>query len=444
VAGPAEFILDKWPRLPAFRDLRNSSQFTDGSAHCLRIAVCNDSGEPKSVFLQGERAHFFVEFEVTRDIQVPSVGLLLLSDSGCVVHGKNTFLCPLSAPHSVRGGSVLRQYQCVTLQISLGKYDLSVGLGGTDSESYEGYSKGDLSYADFSKRVREHCRVVYAGSLEVGWAANGKLSHHGMADLPGCASLRVIENGCLPPTVEAQEDPMPPVFHVTHWKAGSQWIFGILGQCVPERIIEPQLGEAQVRHYAIQRGRVYPTVYLTNEELASVAPPDSKRFVVIRDLRDTLISAYFSFKHSHPVLEPGMAILRKKLAELDSETGLLHLMDDFLARCAKIQMSWIEAGEPVVRYEELLADDLSQFERILIGKCGLPIRPEQLQEAVLSNRFESYTKGRERGCEDVHAHERKGVAGDWRNHFTNRIKEAFKTRYGGLLVATGYEKDLNW
>jgi len=63
---------------------------------------------------------------------------------------------------------------------------------------------------------------------------------------------------------------------------------------------------------------------------------------------------------------------------------------------------------------------------------------------VLANRFEAQTGGRPRGVEDVTAHQRKGVAGDWRNHFTDRIKRAFKARYGGLLVATGYEKDLDW
>jgi len=39
---------------------------------------------------------------------------------------------------------------------------------------------------------------------------------------------------------------------------------------------------------------------------------------------------------------------------------------------------------------------------------------------------------------------RKGIAGDWRNYLRGSLKEAFKERYGDLLVTTGYEKDLNW
>ena len=42
------------------------------------------------------------------------------------------------------------------------------------------------------------------------------------------------------------------------------------------------------------------------------------------------------------------------------------------------------------------------------------------------------------------AHQRKAVAGDWRNHFTPAVKEAFKERAGHILVAAGYESDLDW
>ena len=69
---------------------------------------------------------------------------------------------------------------------------------------------------------------------------------------------------------------------------------------------------------------------------------------------------------------------------------------------------------------------------------------EQVRDAVIACRFESLTGGRSRGQEDVESHERKGVAGDWRNHFTGRITSAFERRFGELLIATRYEKDLHW
>ena len=39
---------------------------------------------------------------------------------------------------------------------------------------------------------------------------------------------------------------------------------------------------------------------------------------------------------------------------------------------------------------------------------------------------------------------RKGAIGDWRNHFTDEHKAAFKDIAGDLLVELGYESDLDW
>ena len=62
---------------------------------------------------------------------------------------------------------------------------------------------------------------------------------------------------------------------------------------------------------------------------------------------------------------------------------------------------------------------------------------------VTFNSFEKAT-GRTPGTEDVNAHLRKGIAGDWQNHFTDRLKTEFKRRYSETLIRTGYEKDSNW
>lgn len=84
------------------------------------------------------------------------------------------------------------------------------------------------------------------------------------------------------------------------------------------------------------------------------------------------------------------------------------------------------------------------MEKLLLDECQLPVSHERFREAVLANRFEQLSSGRMRGQKDESAHERKGIAGDWHNYFSERVKQAFKARYSGLLVATGYETDLNW
>ncbi|MEK7408684.1 MAG: Wzt carbohydrate-binding domain-containing protein, partial [Acidobacteriota bacterium] len=437
-----------WPPENIRIDLSGRRQLTDGRARCRWLAVCNDLGESTRSFRQGERAHFFYEFEMLEGVEAPVAGVEFLTETGILVHGKDTIRCAGSVPEVVRRGARLRFHQWVELQVAPGRYEFNLGLVGTDPDCCRGYVAGGLSHEEYSGKVRSHCRVPQAGRLEVGFGEGGKLSHHGLVNLPGGISvhLQEPESGMAAGAAETEEAPgCPTVFHITHWKAGSQWIGKILRECLPERIIEPQLGETQVRHYAIQRGCVYPAVYLTKPEFDELPlPPNSRWFVVIRDLRDTLVSAYFSFKVSHPLLEDNLAALRLKLQELDQEAGLLHLMDHFLPSCASIQLSWLEAGEPLLKYEDLLVNDVDLLEQTLIDRCRLAVGRERLREAVLASRFEAMTGGRARGREDVTAHERKGVAGDWRNHFTGKLKDAFKARYGGLLVATGYEHDLAW
>ena len=97
----------------------------------------------------------------------------------------------------------------------------------------------------------------------------------------------------------------------------------------------------------------------------------------------------------------------------------------------------------MVRYEDLLERDEEVLTRLLLDECGLPIERAHLQAAIHACRFERLT-GRARGDEDISSHERKGIAGDWRNYFADRVKSVFKERFGPLLLATGYESDADW
>jgi lipopolysaccharide transport system ATP-binding protein len=233
------------------------------------------------------------------------------------------------------------------------------------------------------------------------------------------------------------------IFHITHQKAGSQWLHKILVTCAPEHIVRPEVGNMQLQNQPIQAGKIYPTLYVTREEFENInLPRHFYRFVVIRDLRDTMISAYFSMKVSHPV-GGNISEVRSILQSLNQEDGLMWIMEQWLPRCARIQSSWLAINEPLIRYKDLLQNDLELLEDILLKRGKLCVSREKFEAAVLANRFEQVT-GRQRGQEDITVHERKGIAGDWRNYFTEALKRSFKERYGDLLVATGYEKNQNW
>jgi hypothetical protein len=236
----------------------------------------------------------------------------------------------------------------------------------------------------------------------------------------------------------------PSLIHVTHWKAGSQWIHKILRICFPEKIIQPTLGNVQFVHQQIEIDRVYPTVYVTREEFnTAILPENCYCFIVIRDLRDTLVSGYYSIKFSHPPMGQ-IAEWRKILNEINMEQGLIYLMKHWLPDSAAIQHSWLNTTKDFLKYEDLLEQDVEMFSKIIIKQAKMDVSPSRLEEAIISARFENVTGGRQLGQENIAVHERKGMPGDWKNKFSEKVKNEFKVEYGDLLIKAGYAKDKSW
>jgi hypothetical protein len=237
---------------------------------------------------------------------------------------------------------------------------------------------------------------------------------------------------------------LPTIFHVTQYKAGSQWIHNLLLKCAPERVVTPKLLAKHFTHDAIIRGAIYPTVYVTKSVFdRTKKPEDYRRFVIFRDLRDTAVSAYFSLQVSHPKVG-SVEKIRRKLSSRTLEDGMLWILRNWLPINAKIGSSWLRNGEPWIKYEDLLENDLQILEQAVRQKCLPDLDEKSFAEAVCSCRFENLSEGRKRGEENIAAHTRKGIAGDWRNYFTPKIKKEFKRSYGDLLILSGYETSDDW
>lgn len=436
-----------WPKPEAFLDISRLAQVTDSRVRCTGIAICDSEGNPSQVFHQGDEAHFFLEFELLDHLEVPCGGLEFHDAHGTVIHGKNSFQYGTRLPRSVAPGHRLRFHQIIRLDVGPNHYWFTAGCASTDQDSYRHYVAGTIGHEQF--HTIEHCRVADAASFVVKLHEQGRLPYHGIANLAGESHLEIIPAKSRSPTPSKRssgvEDGPATVVHVTHWKAGSQWIHKILIGCAPDRIVAPKPNHSHFLASPITPGKVYPAVYVTKTQFDRThCPPDTRRFVLIRDLRDTLVSGYFSMKMSHPIIGNDISSLRTRLQQLGQEEGLLYMLKNWLPPCAGIQASWIEAKEPLIRYEDLLEQDVEILESVLLDRCGLSIAREHFRNIVMANRFKNLTGGRERGDEERSAHERKGIAGDWRNYFTASLTAAFKIQYGGLLVAAGYERDLNW
>lgn len=146
---------------------------------------------------------------------------------------------------------------------------------------------------------------------------------------------------------------------------------------------------------------------------------------VTRDPKDLIVSAYFSHLHSHSTSDwEELVGHREKLKEMSEEDGLIATID-FLDFVWDSYRTW----EPVkavmeVAFEEMIEQPVEVWSKI-VDWYGWELNDQEVSSIVNSFSFKTIT-GRERGTEVVDHHMRKGVPGDWKNHFTPRVEQHFK------------------
>lgn len=233
------------------------------------------------------------------------------------------------------------------------------------------------------------------------------------------------------------------MIHITHGKAGSTWIDRLLRELFGKRV-SSRMYQLPDR-FAFDKFQIYSAIFITRDRFLSYPElAEVRRFVVFRDLRDTLISQYYSMRDTHE-LDPGGIVQKRReiLRSCSFHEGLDYLLENAITVQAGIQRSWVGSKEVILRYEDLIADDLAIFSRLFLDQWNIPISREKLEKAVVKSRFESVYR-RKLGEEDASSHGRKGQPGDWKNHFTRDFAQRFHAKYGDLLIAYGYEKDPSW
>jgi lipopolysaccharide transport system ATP-binding protein len=238
------------------------------------------------------------------------------------------------------------------------------------------------------------------------------------------------------------------IFHITQYKCGSQWVAKVLSDISHRRYVKPSEASAHVTNKKLKAGRVYPTVYLTKSVFDEVLESNShikspKPFIVIRDMRDVMVSLYFSLMKSHGSDFKSVSRYRDILQNCSQEEGLTHILDVHIGPMIKMQESWLGSEYPIFRYEDLIADELRVFSEIA-DYCEFGVTSEKLEEIVRNNSFTTLTGGREPGKEDVEGHLRKGIKGDWQNYFTEPMKDKFKQNFSGYLLDSKYEASDDW
>lgn len=153
--------------------------------------------------------------------------------------------------------------------------------------------------------------------------------------------------------------------------------------------------------------------------------PQAKCIAVYRDGRDVAVSDRFFTRNEHHREKP----LRESAIQW--------------CKAMRAQQEYCDSFDVLTVSYEAMLDDPYHAARRLLHYLRLPDDDSIVENMVRRSSFE-FTTGRRRGEERTTTFYRKGVAGDWRNYFTDEDKRTFRETAGDLLVHLGYEKDGNW
>lgn len=230
------------------------------------------------------------------------------------------------------------------------------------------------------------------------------------------------------------------VFLVSYPKSGNTWVRFLLANALyPDVEVDfhtihsliPEVGQEA-------RRRNLPGPRLLKSH-APFRPEYPQVIYIVRDGRDV----YCSYFHYLRNKLPGDITLRDFLRD-----------DSYYQRTwGEHVTSWLDGSDTgpllLVYYEDLLEDCAGQLHR-MADFIGVGISESRIQAAVRASSFERMRnieaeKGRAFADQDrADRFMRKGVHGDWRQHFGPEEKKILEHREGDVLRRLGYVDGPNW
>ncbi len=207
--------------------------------------------------------------------------------------------------------------------------------------------------------------------------------------------------------------------------------------------------KSMIKHHLTPRKK--PVITFVNnsnyDKLFSQLKGEYKGFHIVRDPRDTIISGYFSHLNSHPVEGPwAKRYLIKHREWLKSVSKDEGIHDEIQRGYAlNLMNKWYYDDPDIleIKFESLTKEPFEMFSKIF-NHIDIDIDKNHLASILDEFSFKNLSGGRKKGQEDVNSHFRKGVPGDWKNHFTQEHIDLFKQKWGDLIIRLGYEKDITW
>lgn len=250
-----------------------------------------------------------------------------------------------------------------------------------------------------------------------------------------------------------RRSPFANVYHCCTHKTASTWFKTVLLDPTIYKytgLIGIPFVQLGLRFARIQHGLPPRTIalhlYIDHDTFRRIPKPAAHRaFFVLRDPRDITVSWYFYARNKHLVSGRGdpVAAVRRDLQALTVGEGLryminrLHEWGSFEAQASWARAAAMNRDVAIFRYEHLASDERG-FLLDLLRFLEIDVPADELDALYERTCYRSRAGGRGQGTEDASSHFRKGVSGDWRNHFDEKISAHFRATTGDLTEELGY------
>ncbi len=233
-------------------------------------------------------------------------------------------------------------------------------------------------------------------------------------------------------------------------KSGSTWLFRMMKMIPGYLPYAPPGISIESRHNLEPNHLTPPPAGYTVTKTHSRATPENLRIihetnrpyvVLIRDPRDLLVS------WAHYVTISGRTLVRWEAArDLPIEQRIDFYIENVLPDTLNWALDWHREIHPsiglLIRYEDMLADTPAIMRRVF-DHYQVNIAEDKLAAIVEANTFQK-TTGRKPGEAQANAFNRKGIAGDWVNFFSDDQTAAFKLVAADALAKLGYAQSEAW
>ena len=159
---------------------------------------------------------------------------------------------------------------------------------------------------------------------------------------------------------------------------------------------------------------------------------------LLRDPRDCLASLYYyntTYYQNRGI--------RRVLRQLKYNFNMKYFIQSNIREWRKHVDDYLHLSDKTIKYEDLNVDCYGTLYNLLKDEVS-EIDRSKLRDVVEENKFDNITS-RKKGEENKKNFYRKGIIGDWYNHFNQpKYKNIIKDEVGSYLIEHGYENDINW